>query len=87
MCVALFVIEIYEIMVKNNHKQAKHLVAVTAIGDEQGHQSDEASYADEARASVDTDEFVSLQSVREILKVQESMLRTLFDSVMKSLTA
>ena len=70
---------------KNPPKQPKHLV--TAHGAEQVHQSDEASQGDEAQASVDTEELVSLRTVREMLKVQESMLRALFDSVVKSLTA
>ena len=86
MCVALLVIEICKLWLKKNPpKQAKHLVA--AHGAEQDHQSDEASQGDEAQASVDTEELVSLQTVREMLKVQESMLRALFDSVVKSLTA
>ena len=73
-------------MVRKSHsKQPKHLVA--AYGAEQAHQSDEAFQGDEAQASVDTEEFVSLRSVQEMLKVQESMLRALFDSVVKSLTA
>ena len=73
-------------MVRKSHsKQPKHLVA--AHGAEQAHQSDEAFQGDEAQASVDTEEFVSLRSVQEMLKVQESMLRALFDSVVKSLTA
>ena len=63
---------------KKAPKQPKHLVA--AHGAEQAHQSDEA------QASVDTEELVSLRTVREMLKVQESMLRALFDSVVKSLT-
>ena len=54
---------------------------MAALGAEQAHQSDEA------QASVDTEELVSLRTVREMLKVQESMLRALFDSVVKSLTA
>ena len=54
---------------------------MTAHGAEKVHQSDEA------QASVDTEELVSLRTVREMLKVQESMLRALFDSVVKSLTA
>ena len=33
------------------------------------------------------EEFVSLGTVKEMLKVQESMLRTLFDSVVNSLNA
>ena len=70
---------------KNPPKQPKHLLA--AYGAEQAHQSDEASQGDEAQAFVDTGELVSLQTVREMLKVQESMLRALFDSVVKSLTA
>ena len=65
---------------KNPPKQPKHLVAAHCA--EQVHQSDEAS-----QASVDTEELVSLRTVREMLKVQESMLRALFDSVVKSLTA
>ena len=66
-------------------KQPKHFVA--AHDAEQAHQSDEASQGDEAQASVDTEELVSLRTVREMLKVQESMLRALFYSVVKSLTA
>ena len=66
-------------------KQPKHLVA--AYGAEQAHQSDKASQGDEAQASVDTEELVSLQTVREMPKVQESMLRALFDLVVKPLTA
>ena len=50
-------------------------------------QSDEASQGDKTQASVDIEELVSLRTVREMLKVQESMLRALFDSVVKSLTA
>ena len=64
---------------KNPPKQPKHLE--TAHGAEQVHQSDEA------QASVDTEELVSLRTVREMLKVQESMLRALFDSVVKSPSA
>ena len=70
---------------KNPPKQPKHLV--TAHGAEQVHQSDEASQGDEDQASADTEELVSLRTVREMLKVQESMLRALFGSVVKSLTA
>ena len=66
-------------------KQAKHLVA--AHDAEQAYQSDEASQGDKAQASVDTEELVSLRTVREMLKVQESMLRALFYSVVKSMTA
>ena len=52
------------------------------------HGAIEAQQSEEAQAPVNTDEeFVSLQTVREMLKVQESMLRSLFDSVVKSLTA
>ena len=70
---------------KKAPKQPKHLVA--AHGAEQAHKSDEASQqGDEAQASVDTEELVSLRTVHEMLKVQESMLRALFDSVVKSLT-
>ena len=79
MCVALLVIEICKLWLKKNPpKQPKH-------GAEQAHQSDEASQGDEAQAAVDTEELVSLRSVREMLKVQESMLRALFDSLVKSL--
>ena len=87
MCVAPIVIEICKIMVKkkNPAKKPKHLVA--AHGAEQAHQSDEASQGDKTQASVDIEELVSLRTVREMLKVQESMLRALFDSVVKSLTA
>ena len=52
------------------------------------HGAIEAQQSEEAQAPVNTDEeFVSLQTVRKRLKVQESMLRSLFDSVVKSLTA
>ena len=54
---------------------------MAAYGAEQAHQSDEG------QASVDTEELVSSRTVREILKVQESMLRALFEPVAKSLTA
>ena len=64
---------------KNPPKQPKHLVA--AHGAEQVHQSDEA------QAPVDTEEIVSSRTVREMLKVQESILRALFEPVVKSLTA
>ena len=64
---------------KNPLKQPKHLVA--AHGAEQVHQSDEA------QAPVDTEEIVSSRTVREMLKVQESILRALFEPVVKSLTA
>ena len=60
---------------------------MAAHGAEQAHQSDEASQGDKTQASVDIEELVSLRTVREMLKVQESMLRALFDSVVKSLTA
>ena len=70
---------------KNPPKQPKHLVATHCA--EQAHQSDEASQGDKTQASVDIEGLVSLRTVREKLKVQESMLRALFDSVMKSLTA
>ena len=54
---------------------------MAAYGAEQAHQSDEG------QASVDTEELVCSRTVREILKVQESMLRALFEPVVKSLTA
>ena len=60
---------------------------MAAHGAEQAHRSDEASQGDKTQASVDIEELVSLRTVREMLKVQESMLRALFDSVVKSLTA
>ena len=66
-------------------KQPKHLVATH--GAEQAHQCDEASQGDKTQASVDIEGLVSLRTVRKMLKVQESMLRALFDSVVKSLTA
>ena len=64
---------------KNPPKQSKHLVAA--------HCAEQAHQGDEAQASVDTEELVSLRTVREVLKVQESILRALFDSVVKSLMA
>ena len=64
---------------KNRPKQSKHLVAA--------HCAEQAHQGDEAQASVDTEELVSLRTVREVLKVQESILRALFDSVVKSLMA
>ena len=54
---------------------------MAAHGAEQAHQSDEA------QAPVDTEEIVSSRTVREMLKVQESILRALFEPVVKSLTA
>ncbi|KAK2551401.1 hypothetical protein P5673_027802 [Acropora cervicornis] len=53
-------------------------------GENPAHQCVKAFQGNESQPSVDTEEFVSLQTV---LKVQESMLRMLFDSVVKSLMA
>ena len=60
-------------MVKQNPpRQPKHFVV--AHGVEQSIQIDQASQGDEVQASMDTEELVSLRTVREMLKVQESML-------------
>lgn len=44
-------------------------------------QHDPAAFAED-----EADEFVTMATVRELLKVQESMLKTLFESVVQSLT-
>ena len=58
----------------------------SAAGNDQGTQGAEGGVDNGVEAASSCTEFVSLTAVREMLKVQESALRSLFESIVNSLT-